>query len=398
FSTGSPPADSIQINFKPQTMGNTSKREVRPDVSNSRLPRFTWQSLLFISALFITLFQGCAKDGNTDDLLLSPTAKLGGGTSGTGTGTGGSLIKNAFLQTNLVADVADYHPNIIDPYLINAWGVALGPTGAFWISSADRELSVIYDDSGQPLRKPVTMEGDPTGQVYNNTAGFVIPGGGPAKFIFATEYGTITAWESGDVATTIIDSTAFGASYTGLEIASDGQNTYLFVANLGQGRIDVFDQNWAYVTTKPFIDVTLPVGAKPFNVRQIDGSMYVTYEAPAGSAINVFDMNGNFMRRFAEGPYLRSPWGITKTPMGFGLGGAFLVGNFGDGRINIITPTGGYKGSLVGNDGRPIVIDGLWALIFEDDAFTGAGDPDLYFTAGPAGETHGLFGEISPAH
>src|SRR5439155_1023516 len=77
---------------------------------------------------------------------------------------------------------------------------------------------------------------------------------------------------------------------------------------------------------------------------------------------------------------------------------ALLVGNFGDGHINAfdlhrrhgkVTP----QGQLEAADGRPIVIDGLWALAFGNGATAGPTNV-LFFTAGPFGEAHGLFGKL----
>jgi hypothetical protein len=68
-----------------------------------------------------------------------------------------------------------------------------------------------------------------------------------------------------------------------------------------------------------------------------------------------------------------------------------LVGNFGDGRINVFTPNGDYLGQLQSRK-QPIVIDGLWSLSFPP---AGTADPGrLYFSAGPAGETDGVFGYL----
>jgi len=51
--------------------------------------------------------------------------------------------------------------------------------------------------------------------------------------------------------------------------------------------------------------------------------------------------------------------------------------------------------------GRPLSIEGLWALIFGNGGQGGSVDI-LYFTAGISGgaeiEDHGLFGEIRPQH
>jgi hypothetical protein len=45
--------------------------------------------------------------------------------------------------------------------------------------------------------------------------------------------------------------------------------------------------------------------------------------------------------------------------------------------------------------GKPVKIDGLWGLTFGNG--TKAGVPDtLYFSAGPNGESDGLFGSLQP--
>ncbi|HUR31919.1 MAG TPA: TIGR03118 family protein, partial [Saprospiraceae bacterium] len=204
----------------------------------------------------------------------------------------------------------------------------------------------------------------------------------------------ITAWRSGDVAQTMVDNSASGASYTGVELANDGTGNFLYVANVAAGKIDVFDQNWNAVNNKPFSDPSLPDGARPFNVQLIDGKLFVTYVGPGGGFVNIFNTNGTFVKRFASGGTLSAPWGITNTPSEFGLGQAILVGNFGDGRINVYNKNGQFKGQLGDENHEPITIDGLWALEFTAAGFAGTDEPDLYFTAGPDEEEHGIFGEI----
>jgi hypothetical protein len=64
-----------------------------------------------------------------------------------------------------------------------------------------------------------------------------------------------------------------------------------------------------------------------------------------------------------------------------------LVGNFGDGKINAFDiPTGASLGTLKNPRGEPLAFDGLWELVSFDDR--------LYFTAGIADESYGLFGFI----
>ncbi|MGH2565795.1 MAG: hypothetical protein ACRDE5_14860, partial [Ginsengibacter sp.] len=85
---------------------------------------------------------------------------------------------NGYQQTNLVSDVDGYGAAIIDPNLVNAWGIAIVPSGPLWISANHTGLSTIYNRTGMTLRPPVTIlngEGAPTGQVFNSTTSFIIP-------------------------------------------------------------------------------------------------------------------------------------------------------------------------------------------------------------------------------
>ena len=119
--------------------------------------------------------------------------------------------------------------------------------------------------------------------------------------------------------------------------------------------------------------------------------------AGAGNGfVDVFTTRGELVRRLVVRGALNSPWGMARAPLGFGkFGGAILVGNFGDGRINAFDDNGRFLGALRGRNGQPIVIEGLWSLLF--GSFTGADPEDLYFTAGPNDESDGLIGELSLA-
>ena len=77
-------------------------------------------------------------------------------------------------------------------------------------------------------------------------------------------------------------------------------------------------------------------------------------------------------------------------------GHTLLVGNFGDGAINVYNPTtGAYVGTLLDTTGNTLVIPGLWALQFGNGG-SGGTIGVLYFTSGPDGENHGLFGSLQP--
>ena len=59
--------------------------------------------------------------------------------------------------------------------------------------------------------------------------------------------------------------------------------------------------------------------------------------------------------------------------------------------------TGKFQGLLERHHEKPVVIDGLWGLAFGNGARAGVPGTlyfTVYFTAGPAGESHGLFGSL----
>jgi uncharacterized protein (TIGR03118 family) len=87
---------------------------------------------------------------------------------------------------------------------------------------------------------------------------------------------------------------------------------------------------------------------------------------------------------------------VARASFAFGrFSGDILIGNFGDGRINVVTMGGHSMDQLRGPGGNPIAIDGLWTLTLGGGAKSSS--DTLYFTAGPNGEMDGLFGTITPA-
>jgi uncharacterized protein (TIGR03118 family) len=208
-----------------------------------------------------------------------------------------------------------------------------------------------------------------------------------------------------------LDNSASGAVYKGLAIGANSSGDFLYAANFAQGRIDVFDGTFAPTSLAgSFTDPNLPSGYAPFNIQNLGGSLFVTYAVKIGNddipgvgngIVDVFDLNGNLSRRLISNGVLNSPWGLALAPPDFGeFSNALLVGNFGDGKINAFDPnapdpTNALLGTLSDSNGNPIVIDGLWGLIFGNGG--NGGDKNLlYFTAGADGETHGLFGSLSP--
>jgi uncharacterized protein (TIGR03118 family) len=332
------------------------------------------------------------------------------------------LLANGFVETNLVSDIPGL-ALITDPRLINPWGVALSPTtGAFWVSDAGSGVATLYmgDVNGSPfVRNPLVVtvppapggtQGQPSGQVFNSTSDFVVRSGaasGPALFIFAGLDGTISGWNPGVPAggtstQAELEAAVPGAVYTGLAIGSNGSGNFLYAANVAGGRIDVFDKNFARTRLAgSFTDPSLPAGFTPFNIRSMNGVLFVAYQngrdRDHGGVVDTFDMNGNFLRRIATGGPLNAPWGLVMAPANFGpFSNDLLVGNFGDGRISAFDPaTGAFLGQLTGTNGQPLVFERLWRLTFGNGVTAGDSNT-LYFTAGINNEKDGLFGSLRP--
>jgi uncharacterized protein (TIGR03118 family) len=326
---------------------------------------------------------------------------------------------NAYHQTNLVSDLPGM-AQLTDSDLVNPWGMAAGPTTPAWVADNGTDKATLYRGfvNGSPIQKvPLVVSipgGAPTGQVFNPTPGFVVRSGtssGPALFLFDSEAGLVTGWNPGVPPPPPSTQAQVGASvpdaiYKGLAIASTPDGTFLYGANVHHGRIDVFDQGFNLVhLSGSFQDPQIPPGFAPFNVQQLGGRLFVAYanhvddreDEVAGQGlgfIDVYSTSGHLLRHLIERGQLNAPWGLVRAPAGFGrFSDALLVGNFGNGRINAYNPnTGEFLGRLRHEDGRPIQIDGLWALRFGNGV---TGNPTtLLFTAGIDDEAHGLFGAI----
>lgn len=323
----------------------------------------------------------------------------------------GSASTSRYTQVNLVSDVPGM-ASITDPNLVNAWGLTQGPTSPIWVSDNGTGLSTLYR-SAPPAIVPVvvTVEGGaPTGTVFNSTGGFVVSVSvvsGAARFLFAGENGDITAWNPTVTGTTAVRvAHTAGAVYKGLALVADPTAPRLLAANFHANRIDVFDSAFMPVRDRhAFRSNGIPHGYAPFNVAVLGDKVFVSYArqdadrrddvAGAGHGfINVFDTNGRFLKHLVRRGVLDSPWGMAIAPAGFGsLSGTLLVGNFGNGRIHAFDPRSGrLLATLRGPGGAPITIDGLWGLLPGNGA--SAATSDVWFSAGPNGETHGLLGVL----
>jgi uncharacterized protein (TIGR03118 family) len=368
-------------------------------------------------------------------------AACGGGSGSGSFGSGSQMTQQTtteFTDTALVSNNVGVvaTATTIDANLSNPWGLATAPGLPFWIADNNSNLATLYSGVGAIQTKEVTgsntigisipasavgVPANPNGQVYNGTGGFLIPtskGQETALFIFDGEGGTIAAWahDSGAAAVTAYDDGVVNGSnhavYKGLALGNVNGASFLYATDLHNNKVDVFDTKFSKPAAMQgkFNDPSVPSGFVPFGIAALDGQLYVSF-AKQDSAqhdeitgagfgyVDIFDFSGNFVSRFASAGVLNAPWGMAMAPSGFGsFGGDVLIGNFGDGTINVFAPNGTALatavGPLMGSNGQALSFAGLWSLVF------GNGDSDkpvttLFYTAGFADQTDGVFGKIT---
>jgi uncharacterized protein (TIGR03118 family) len=354
-----------------------------------------------------------------------------------------AVFAQHYQETDLVSNTMTEPtnpPNPPDPNLKNPWGIARGTTSPWWVSDNMAGVSTLYNGAGVkvPLtvtipHTPGTATGSPTGIVFNgSTTDFVIPqgltgAGLPGMFIFVSLDGTISAWNGGlpnrNLATQVVPGSATSV-LTGATIAQIGDDRFLYVADIRQGKIAVYDTNFNPVEfgkhafgeehgEHAFDDEDVPEGFVPFNVQNIGNNLYVAFAQQnqaknfvmfgAGLGfVDVFSPRGRLLMRLEHGDWFNAPWGLTLAPSDFGtFSHKVIVGQFGSGEILAFDAvTGRFEGKFKDPNNKVISKDGLWALAFGDGVVNSdpANQPDnaLFFTAGPNFGRDGLFGTLTP--
>src|SRR5207302_1887694 len=163
-----------------------------------------------------------------------------------------------------------------------------------WVADNHSGLSTVYHPDGSavtgvgPVSIPPPLGGAgpaaPTGEVFNATSSFVVTKNGasaPAAYVWATEDGTIAAWNPGVDATKAsleVDRSGSGAVYKGLATGTLKGRPMIYATDFHNGKVDVFDGTFAAATTKGnFTDPNIPAGFAPFGIQNLNGKLYVTY-------------------------------------------------------------------------------------------------------------------------
>jgi len=319
----------------------------------------------------------------------------------------------SFVTTLLVSDDATAHPApVTDPVLVNPWGMSSSPAGPFAVSDNGSGKVTLYsiDPGTQATTKQsltITLQGNGsvTGQVVSGHAGSF----NGDLTLFVSQDGAVSGWRSalGTTAELFVTPSPTNV-YTGAAFGSLSGNDYLYAANFYSGHIDVFKGTSGIPDlTSRFDDPVLPSGYAPFNIQNLGGVMYVTYapqdtthrnplEGAGLGIVDRFDLQGTFLGRVATGGSLDDPWGVAIAPSSFGaLTGSLIVGNAGDGSISAFGANDLFLRRIVGANGQPLTIDGLRALSVGTGGSSGS-SASLYFTAGPQGGVHGVFGVLTP--
>jgi uncharacterized protein (TIGR03118 family) len=331
----------------------------------------------------------------------------------------GGQPPNAYAVHNLVSN-GSVPADHVDANLLNPWGIAFNPVGFSWVADNHSGKSTLYDGLGNvqslvvtiPPADPASQDpGSPDGIVYSGTSDFVVSNGtvsGPSRFIFSSEDGAISGWAPNvDLNNAIRVVATPGAIYKGIALANASTGARLYATDFHNGRVDMFDASFNPVTIPgSFVDPRMPHHMAPFGIQALGDRIYVTYatqdadkedDVPGRGIVDVFTLDGKFIKRGAMQVGLDAPWGVAMAPADFGrFSNALLVANFGDGTISAFDSHSQFLGRLRDADDKEIRIPGLWGIQFGNGVQSQPTNT-LYFTAGPNDENDGVYGSISVA-
>ena len=348
-------------------------------------------------------------------------------------------VAGAYTVTSILSD-GSVTAAQTDPNFINPWAISVSNTA--WISANGSGFNYVIPtsgvSSGMPIFKVIvpapngTSNGTPTGSVTTNgssSTSFVLPNGTKANFLFATDTGTVSGWNSklgtaNAVSQIVINNSAANASYTGLTVLNTANGSFLLAPNFGAGaKVEVYDSTFKPATLAgSFTDPNLPTGYAPYSIHILNSQIFVTFAvhvqipgaygsaggynevvAPGNGIVDIFDLTGTLVTRALTGGNLNEPWGVAFAPSTFGIyANDLLVGNFGDGIINVYDPkTYAYLGQMMDGTGKTLVYPSLWELlpagtpVYGGTAVSGGTAGSVYFTAGLANQAHGLYAAIT---
>jgi hypothetical protein len=214
------------------------------------------------------------------------------------------VLKNQYVQKNLVANSASYSASYVFPEFVDAWGIATRPAGAgghFWItaggkswqfvgdvkSSSDTKLQTFFQDDLKEVTIPgadsLTTEesvGKTTGTVFNgaplesslfrvktqtaNVNSATVEFDGSARFIFVTDSGKVSAWtdraKDGSIVrrdgptAEVFDGTNEGMAFFGVAMDPRGWDKLWLVDFGASPQIRTLSPQWQLAPTTGFVN------------------------------------------------------------------------------------------------------------------------------------------------
>src|SRR6266496_1409840 len=177
---------------------------------------------------------------------------------------------DTYSWTNFQSDIAGVAQHT-DPNLVNPWGMAVSSGGTIWVSDNGTGVSTLYGQNGTANPLVVTIPtavrnrgtGNPTGVVFNDTQFFQVTKNGtsqPARFIFVSEDGSISGWNSTLDPTHAIIAVDNGtnrgvnrAIYKGATLGFANGHNFLYVTDFHTGKVETFDENFHQVNPNGFV-------------------------------------------------------------------------------------------------------------------------------------------------
>lgn len=320
--------------------------------------------------------------------------------------------RTGYLVSNR-PNVAEY----IDLSVVAPWGIVIRDE-QLWVANNGTDSISNFDLFGRRMlsqigvRNRIHNSAFPTGIVANCQGGFSVTGllGGTrsATLLTCSELGSVHGYNP--ETTNLLARIVLNQNKTGLVHVYKGLALHgglLYLADFFRGNIDVFDRD--YVGQEGFLfqdtDMSNPIPTDygPSNIVAIGQYLYVLYsrrdpEAPVSAFegvgygyISRFNPDGSFAGRFASNGVLNDPWAMIPAPPECGYPpGSFLVGNHGDGRINVFAENGAYIRPMAAQNGQPIVIEGLRGLAGHYCNYS-----RVFFTAGNNTSTDGVIGVLT---
>lgn len=306
------------------------------------------------------------------------------------------IKSNLHAIKNLASDLPGLAPNLNED-LVNPWGLdssLVDKRRVFWVANNGTGIINGLDSQGKVVKR-IIVPSSTTGEITPIT-GLVVAG---KRIFVSSEDGKVAVWKSlketrdaNDTAKIVISKP--GAVYKGIAVSDEN----LYVTNFASGFVEIYNKKFQFVTqfTNPSLspqDAKVP-GFAPFNILAAEKELFVTFalqndekkDDVAGDGlgfVDVFDLKGAFLRRLVTSGPLNAPWGLNLDKKC----GKLYIGNFGNGTINVFdAKSGKLESAVLGKNGEPIAISGLWGILFSKD--------ELFFTAGVASEEHGVFGKI----